>query len=151
MTALKRKRKGFSLVEMVAVAIILAIITISVTFVSQAVSVLRTQQRNSIYLSTHNLNVMEQIRREMNQLGETGELPSYYGDVDGAQDTGIEARDFSTTEIATRVYITKTPWDNFHVYSVRIESRVRGYVQRLNSTYILTDIGIEKDPTVTLP
>lgn len=151
MTTIKRKRKGFSLVEMVAVAIILAVITISVTFVSQAVSVLRTQQRNSIYLSTHNLNVMEQIRREMNQLGETGELPSYYGDVDGAQDTGIEVRDFSTTEIATRVYITKAPWDNFHVYSVRIESRVRGYVQRLNSTYILTDIGIEKDPTVTLP
>lgn len=144
MTCPKKSRKGFSLVEMVAVAICLAIITVSVVSVSQAVSVLRTQQRNAIYLSIHNLNVMEQLRKEMNDLGETGELSTYYGPVDESLNTGIVTRDFSNVDINTKVYVTKVPWDNFIVYQVKIESKVRGYVQKLTNTYILTDIGIQK-------
>lgn len=148
MTFLKKKRRGFSLVEMVAVAIVLAITVISVTYISQAASVLRTQHRNSVYLTTHQLNVMEKLRREMNQLGENAELESYYGAVDPAEHPDIVTKDFSTTSITTEVYVTKSTWDNFNIYYIQIDSRMKGYVQRLKSTYILTDIGIEKDPTI---
>lgn len=148
MTFLKKKRRGFSLVEMVATAIVLAITVISVTYISQAVTVLRTQHRNSVYLTTHQLNVMEQLRREMNQLGENAELESYYGAVDPMEHPDIVTKDFSTTSITTEVYVTKSTWDNFNVYYVQVDSRMKGYVQRLKSTYILTDIGIEKDPTI---
>lgn len=87
MTAKRRKRrKGFSLIEMVAVAIMLAIITVAVVIISEAVSGLRIRARNNVLLSTHNLNVMEQLRQEMNRIGVGEALEVYYGFLDDADE-----------------------------------------------------------------
>lgn len=196
MTALKKKRKGFSLVEMVAVAIILAIITIACVAVMQSTATMRIASRNSIYMTTHNLNVMEKIRQEINRLGIYGELHAYYGFADNDEEweiipldkknilkavfgtesnaidilaspelvtleqrealkaQGIEfddvvfRADYSTDDIRTEVFIEINPWDNFHVYSIRIESKLIGYSQRVTNTLVLTDIGIQKNPII---
>lgn len=161
MTALQKKRKGFSLVEMVAVAIILAIITIACVLVMQSTASMRIQSRNSIYMTTHNLNVMEKLRQEINRLGIYGELHPYYGFADDTEEYNLlvaEGKnpddknnyraDYSTDDIRTEVYIEICPWNNFHLYNVRIESKIIGYPQRLTNTFVLTDIGIEKDPTL---
>ncbi len=163
MTRVKKRRSGFSLVEMIAVAIILAIITIACVQVTQATSAMRIQSRNSILMTTHNLNVQEQLRQEINRLGIYGELANYYGFADDGEEREIliaEGKnpddhtnyraDYSTDSIRTEVFIEICPWDNFHLYNVRVESKIIGYPQRLTNTFVLTDIGIEKDPTLPI-
>lgn len=156
-----KKRSGFTLIEMVVVTIILAIVTVACVVVSRAVNEQRIQARNSIYLTTHNLNVMEQLRQYMNQLGESGGLYSYYGYQDDDQEnyqlqqqgvlnpTAADRRpDYSTNDVRTEVFIEIVPWDNFHLYNIRIESKLVGYKSRVTNEYIMTDIGIEKNPVV---
>lgn len=176
-TRSRKKRKGFSLVEMIAVAIMLAIITISCVLVSHTVSAMRIRSRNNILMSTHNMNVMEQLRQEMNEIGITGRLEVYYGFQDDDSERRILEAAFAedptdpkkdpdnldnyrpnystyddqlapnTGDIRTDVHIDISEWDNFHIYKVRIESSVIGYAQTLVNDYVLTDIGIERDPT----
>lgn len=158
MRVLQKKRAGFTLVEMIVVTIILAIVTIACTLVAQAVNDQRIMARNSIYLTTHNLNVMEQLRREMNVQGETKELYSYYGFQDDDEErrlmeaAGLDPSttplrpDYSTGDVRTEVFIEIVPWDNFHLYNIRIESKLIGYNSRVTNTYVMTDIGIEKNP-----
>lgn len=164
----RKRRKGFSLVEMIAVAIMLAIITIAAVLVSETVSAMRIRARNNVLMTTHNLNVMEQLRQEMNRIGVTGKLEVYYGFADDASErdiliaSGLNPDDVNnyrpnystysdqfagnTGDIRTDVYLDISEWDHFHVYSVRIESTTIGYAQRLVNTYVLTDIGIDKNP-----
>lgn len=192
----RKRRRGFTLVEMIIVVIILAIVTIACVVVSRAVESQRVMSRNSIYLTTHNLNVMESLRREMNSLGITGELFPYYGFQDNEEEynlypedvrtkleglflsraaaieklnptvplTTVERQsiegvglnpddvifrpDYSTEDIRTEVFIEITPWDNFHLYNVRIESKLKGYNARVINTYVMTDIGIDKNPVI---
>ncbi len=138
---MKRTLKGFTLVEMIIVVIVLAMVTVSCAMITQSVAAVRTQAKHSVYLSLHHLNVMESLRQEMNTLGETKTLNAYYGPP-GAS-TGMTTHDFSTADISTQVFVETTTWDNFHIYSVRIESKVNGYTHRLTSSYVLTDIGIQ--------
>ncbi len=128
-----KSRKGFSLVEMVAVVVILAIVTIGTVLVSQSISTMRTQSRNSIYLTTHNLNVMEDLRAEMEELGETGELMASYPE-----------NVYSTEDISTVVTIDVSNWDNFKVYNVKIESRMKKFPQKVTNTFIMTNIGMPR-------
>lgn len=155
-----RKRSGFTLIEMVVVTIILAIVTLGCTAVGKAVNDQRIMARNSIYLTTHNLNVMEQLRLYMNGLGIHGALVSYYGFQDDDQERALmiaEGKDpavtplrpdYSTDDVRTEVFVTTVPWDNFHLYNIRIESKLIGYNARVTNEYIMTDIGIDKNPIV---
>lgn len=157
-----KKRSGFTLVEMVVVTIVLAIVTIACVIVSRAVNDQRVQSRNSIYLTTHNLNVMEQLRRYMNTEGEGKVLYSYYGFQDDDEERALIVAagedpattplrpDYSTEDVRTEVFIEIVPWDNFHLYNIRIESKLIGYNSRVTNNYIMTDIGIEKNP-ITVP
>lgn len=171
MKRMRKKRKGFSLVEMIAVAIMLAIITIACVLVSNTVSAMRIRARNNVLLTTHNLNVMEQLRQEMYKIGEYEKLEIYYGFNDDEEErdvivaVGLDPDDVNnyrpnystyadslypnTGDIRTDVYLDISEWDHFHIYSVRIESKVIGYAQQLTNTYVLTDIGIERSPIVT--
>lgn len=157
MTRVVRKRKAFSLVEMIAVTVVLAIIVIACTRVTQATSALRIQARNAILLTTHNLNVMEKLNQELNRLGVDGTLHPYYGFADDdserqlivaaggdPNDMNLYRPDFSSTSIRTEVFVEESVMGNFYVYNVSIESKVIGYPQRLVSRVVFTNIGIEK-------
>lgn len=157
-----KKRSGFTLIEMVVVTIILGIVTIGCAVVGKAVNDQRIMARNSIYLTTHNLNVMEQLRQHMNSLGIHGSLVNYYGFQDDDEERAIwvaehpgstlaDAQlrpDYSTNDVRTEVFISTTQWDNFHLYNIRIESKLKGYSARVINDYVMTDIGIEKNPIV---
>ena len=128
---LKRKLKrrlGFSMIEMITCTVLMALIVIGVVSSSMAIDSLRVQTRDSVYLSLHNLNVMERLRQDC--LDPTNAMLLYYSDQQLGSDT-----------IETQAYLTDSTWDHFHVYKVRVESRIRETRQRLNSEYIITDIG----------
>lgn len=158
----RKNRKGFSLVEMVVAVLVLSIIVIACVKVTQATSALRIQSRNSIVMSTHNLNVMERLKEEIDNLGETGYLYTYYGFADDEEeadmleaagkdpnDRSLYRMDFSSEQVRTEVYIDIYMWDNFFIYDVRIESKMIGYPQRLVNTLILTSIGVDRLTLVT--
>lgn len=122
------KRRGFSLIEVIFCTVMLALIVVAVAAGSQAIGTLRTNTRDSVYLSHHNLNTMERLRQEC--LNNDGLLLNFYGD-----DT------LGTNEIETSAYLSRATWDHFYIYSVRIESKTRDTKQRLNSEYVITSIG----------
>lgn len=123
-------RKGFTLVEVIACTVILVMVVIGATLVSRQISVMKTESRNTVYMSLHNLNVMERLRQMSYDLQTGEELLAYY-----SSDT------FGTSEFTTDVYVQMSTWDSFKVYSVRIETRMQGYTQLLISTYTMTNIG----------
>lgn len=125
-----KKRRGFTLVETVLCCVILAVVTIGTSSVSAHISALKVEARNTVFLSTHNLNVMERLRQMAYDLGEGEVLLNYYG-----------SELFGTSEIDTDIYIHQTTWDDFYIYNVRLESRMRKYQQTLTSTYTMTNIG----------
>lgn len=123
-----KRRAGFTMLEMVATAAFMAIIVVSLIATSDSVSTLRTNTRDTVYLSVHNLNCMERLR-QMCLSADSG-LLYYYGD-----------SDFGTTDIETEIFIERAEWDSFNIYSVRIESKIRESRNRLVADYVLTDIG----------
>lgn len=133
MKIIRKKRKGFTLAEVIACTIILALVSIGTSAVSGHISALKVEARNNVYLSTHNLNVMERLRQMAYDKVETEELHSFY-------DEDV----FSTNSIITKVYVQTSIWENFRIYSVRIDSRIPGSKQKLVNTYTLTDIGGHK-------
>ncbi len=138
---LNKKRKGFTLVETIACCVILAIVTIGAVSISAHISALKVEARNTVYLSTHNLNVMERIRQMSYALSEGEELLSFYGGtLDAAGNRGGNTL-FDSSDIYTDVYIQTAVWDDFRVYNVRMESRMVKYKQSLVSTYTMTNIG----------
>lgn len=128
-----RKRKGFTLIEMIAATIMLAIIVISCAALSRSISAQKTVTESTVYLSTHNLNCMERLRQMAATLGQTPSehLVEYYGD-----DV------FGSMDIETHVYVETATLEQFYVYSVVIQSKMRDLPQRLTSRYILTSIGL---------
>lgn len=143
---LRKTRKGFTLVETIACCVILAIVTIGTVSISAHISALKVEARNSVYLSTHNLNVMERLRQMSYSLTTDESLLSFYGGtMDAAGNRGGNTI-FDTSEIYTDVYIQTAVWDDFKVYVVRMESRMVKYKQTLVSTYTMTNIGGYKQP-----
>lgn len=125
-----KKRKGFTLIEVIACTLLLGIVVIGATIVSQQIAVMKTESRNSVYLSLHNLNVMERIRQMSYELVGEEELLSFY-------DTDM----FGDSQYNTNVYIETASFEHFRVYDIRIETRMIGYRQMLVSTYTMTNIG----------
>lgn len=123
-----KRRKGFSLIEMITCTAILALIVIVVVRSSMAVDTLRVQTRDSVYLSLHNLNTMERLRQQCLDDGDTMLL--YYDDVA-----------LGSSTIQTEAFLKEATLDHFKVYRVRIESMMRDTHQRLTSEYIITSIG----------
>lgn len=123
-----KRRKGFSMIEMITCTIILALIVITVVRSSMAIDTLRVQTRDSVYLSLHNLNTMERLRQQCLEDGSTMLL--YYDDVA-----------LGTATIETEAFLKEASVDHFRIYKVRIESKVRDTNQRLTSEYIITSIG----------
>lgn len=130
------KRKGFSLIEVVACTLILAIVVIGTVSVSNKIGLMKTEARNEVQLSLHNLNIMERLRQMSYSLGEGEELLNYYSsDV------------FGSSTINSDVYIETAIWDDFRIYNIRIESRMKGYNQDLVSAYSMTNIVGYKKPS----
>lgn len=125
-----KKRKGFTLVEVIACTLLLAIVVIGAVAVSRQIAMMKTESRNSVYLSTHNLNVMERIRQMSYELAEGEELLAFY-------DTDV----MGNSQYNTVVYIETATFEHFRVYNIRIETRMIGYKQTLVSTYTMTNIG----------
>lgn len=123
-----KRRKGFSMIEMITCTIILALIVITVVRSSMAIDTLRVQTRDSVYLSLHNLNTMERLRQQCLEDGSTMLL--YYDDVA-----------LGTATIETEAFLKEASVGHFRIYKVRIESKVRDTNQRLTSEYIITSIG----------
>lgn len=128
MKKLSRKRRGFTMIEVIGCTVMMALIVSGVVAASLAIDNLRVTTRNSVYLSIHNLNCMERLRQQL--LDGTEDMLLYYGDDVLGSDT-IETQ--ATLELST--------WDKFSIYSVVIESKMRDYQQRLTTEYLITDIG----------
>ncbi len=125
-----KPRKGFTLIEVIACTVILAIVVIGSMVVSNQISMMKTESRNTVYLSLHNLNVMERLRQMSYELEEGETLLNYYN-------TDV----FGNSQYNTDVYLENATFEHFRVYNVRIETRMIGYKQTLVSTYTLTSIG----------
>lgn len=106
----------------------MALIVISVVSVSLAIDDMRVGTRNTVFMSTHNLDCMERIRQMC--YDPTQDLLLYYGD-----------EFFGTDTIETDVTLEPATWDQFTIYRVTINSKMRDTSQRLVSKYIITDIG----------
>lgn len=129
-----RRFKGFSMIEMVSSIALLALIVIAVAKASMAIDALRVQTRETVYLSLHNLNVMERLRQMC--LENSDGIMLFYGDAE-----------FGTLDVETEAFLKEASIDNFKVYKVRIESKTRDTNQRLTSEYIITDIGAYEEDT----
>lgn len=123
-----RKKKGFTMVEVVGCTVMLALIVIGVVAVSKAIDEMKVSTRNTVYLSLHNLNCMERLRQIA--LSEDEGLLLSYSDEDLGSDM-----------IETTATIERATWDKYSIYNVTISSRMREMPQRLVSKYIITDIG----------
>lgn len=131
-----KRRRGFTLIEIIGCTVMMALIVIGVVAVSLSIDDMRVGTRNTVYLSTHNLNCMERIRQMC--LDPTQDMLLYYGD-----------DMFGSDEIETDISLTPSTWDHFTAYRVTIESRMREYRQRLTSVYLITDIGgVSYDETI---
>lgn len=129
-----KSRRGFTLIEILAATIMLAIVVIACTQLTGAISSQKTTTESTVYLSTHNLNCMERMRQKAASLGGlvSEHLLDYYGD-----------DEFGTTDIETHIFVETASLEQFWVYRVTIQSKMRDLPQRLTSKYILTNIGLQ--------
>ena len=123
-----KRRRGFTLIEIIGATVMMALIVIGVVAVSLSIDDMRVGTRNTVYMSTHNLNCIERIRQMC--LDPTQDMLLYYGDDAFGSDT-----------IETEVFLELATWDKFSIYRVTIESRMREGGQRLTNVYLITDIG----------
>jgi len=138
-----RRRRGFTLIEMMASTILLAVIVITVMALSRGIGMQKTTTENTVYLSLHNLECMERLRRMAATIGAipSQQLGNYYDD-----------SEFGSIDIETNIYIETANYQHFHVYRVTIRSKMRDFPQRLTSHYIMTSIGSAVyDETVNNP
>ena len=123
-----KRRKGFTMIEMIATTILIAFIVIAIVRATTAVAAYRVRTRDTVYLSVHNVNTMERLRQEC--LEGDADLLLYYDD-----------SYFGSDYISTEVFVSRAYWDSQNVYSVEISSRVRDSGNMLKSEYVITDIG----------
>ena len=74
------------------------------------------------------------------------ELLNFYGGTIDAAGNRSGNTIFDSSDIYTDVYIQTAVWDDFRVYSIRMESRMVKYKQTLVSTYTMTNIGGYYEP-----
>ena len=127
-----KKRKGFSLIEVLASTIMLSVIVIACIAVINGISTQKGVTENTVYLSVHNVSCMERLKNMTSNNVSSGVSPllDFYGD-----------EVFGTSDIKTQVIIETAKLDQFYVYFVTIKSRMRDFPQSLTSEYILTTIG----------
>lgn len=125
-----KTRKGFTLVETVACCLILAVVTVGVVAISQHIALLKTESRNKVQMTLHNLDCMERLRQMSYELGDGEELLNYY-------DKSV----FSNNDFDTEVFLEMTELDTYRVYNVRMITKTVGYKQKLVNTYVFTNIG----------
>ena len=128
-----KSKKGFTLVEVIACTVILAMVTIGTVSISARIQIMKSDSRGATYLSLHNLNVMEELREKLYSLPAGEELPAHF-----------EEDVFSSPSILTNVIIDTETWYNYKIYNVTITSRMRQTRQVLRSSYTLTNIGAPK-------
>ena len=125
---MRKRRKGFSMIESLWTIVMLAVIVAGVTASSIVIRAMEANTKNTVYLSIHNLNCMERLRQECLANG-AGMLQFY-------DDTML-----GSTDIETVAHLEHSSWDHFNIYEVRIESKVRDSKHKLVSEYVITDIG----------
>lgn len=131
-----KRRRGFTLIEIIGATVMMALIVIGVVAVSLSIDDMRVGTRNTVYMSTHNLNCIERIQQMC--LDPTQDMLLYYGDDVFGSDT-----------IETEVFLELATWDKFSIYRVTIESCMREGGQRLTNVYLITDIsGVSFDESV---
>lgn len=123
-----RKRHGITLIEMVFSMAVFVVIVMFTAQISQNISGLKNRTTDTVYLSMHNLNVMERIRQWSSE--PYGDLLLYYGD-----------DEVGTTDIQTSAELVKSTCGTFNIYEVKITSKMRANRTRLVTTYVVTDIG----------
>lgn len=123
-----RRRKGFTLIETIATASMLALIVITVVTSSLSIAAMRKATKDTVYLSIHNLNQMERLR-QIAISEEEGLLDFYSNDVLGS------------LTVETTAEVSRTAWDHFTVYHVTLKSKMKDSGARLTSEYVVTDIG----------
>lgn len=126
---MKYKKQGFTLIEMLVCTVILSIITISVLSTARSIQEVQVTSRNRVYLSTHQLNVMEQLR----QRSYDNKLLAFYEDYV-----------FSTSDITTYVQVEEKLVGDFYTYYITITSEMDNTKDTLTNSFVLTDIGQEK-------
>lgn len=134
-----KRRKGFTLIEMIAATVLLALIVIACAALTTHLAGQKVVTEATVYLSTHNLNCMERLRQKAATIGDISSetLTDYYGD-----------EEFGNLDIETHVYIERASIEQFTVYRVTIKSKMREIPQTLTSRYILTSIGVQNYDTV---
>lgn len=127
-----RRRKGFTLIEMMASTILLGFIIVCVASLSRAIGMQKTTSENTVYLSLHNLECMERLRQMAATVGQipSQQLANVYGD-----------EEMGSLDIETHVYVETAKYQQFYVYRVTVRSKMRELPQRLTSHYIMTSIG----------
>lgn len=119
-------RRGFTLVETIACALILSVVILGVLGAASTIKNSQASARNRLYLGVHQLNVMEELR----QKAFTERLLAFY-----------DESAFSTSDITTTVRIEESALENFIVYRVEMESKMKDSKDFIYNVFTLTDIG----------
>lgn len=122
----RKTRKGFSMLESIASAIILSIIIIGVLSVKRTVQAENIRARESLYMSMHQLSVMEELK----QMSGRSRLLAYYG-----------PSEFSTLEFETTVNVTESSIGDFLVYYVELNTYNEDKSEHMRNTFTMTNIG----------
>lgn len=130
-----KRRKGFTLVEVIATAVLISLIVVIVVQATMSVNALRVKTSDSVRLSVHNLNTIERLRQMCQD--ETYGLLRFYGD-----------EVLGSTEVETTATIDWTLWDRYYIYDVVLESKMRGTGNRLVSRCVITDIVSTELPVI---
>ena len=123
-----RKRKGFTMVEMIACTVMLALLVVGVVNCVLSIQALRAKTADSVLLSTHNINCLERLRQMAADPYE--EILLYYGD-----------ETFGSSDIATDIVLEKATIGSYNVWCATITSEMRDTHRKLVSTYTITNIG----------
>lgn len=123
-----RKRKGFTMVEMIACTVMLALLVVGVVNCVLSIQALRAKTADSVLLSTHNINCLERLRQMAADPYE--EILLYYGD-----------ETFGSSAIATDIVLEKATIGSYNVWCATITSEMRDTHRKLVSTYTITNIG----------
>lgn len=127
-----KARRGFTLIEMMASTILLAVIVIGVMALSRSIGMQKTTTENTVYLSLHNLECMERLRQ---MAATVGQIPSQ------TLANSYDDSEFGSLDIETNIYVETANYEHFYVYRVTVRSKMREFPQRLTSHYVMTSIG----------
>lgn len=114
------------MLESIASALILSIIIIGVLSVKRVVQTESIRARESLYMSMHQLNVMEELK----QMAGRARLLAYYGPTE-----------FSTLEYETTVNIEESAMGDFIIYYVEMDTYNEDKSEHMHNAFTMTNIG----------